>query len=266
MEKRKEINNARAIRNGIIFYSNKSDLIGSKTYFNSSGNIQNKIIFKDMEEYIEFFEKNNKVKKHHYVFFNIILIIFSTLLSILLGNFCFLSASLFFSLLASYDFLELVTTSYNMKSKHGKERSTSSFHAAEHMVANAYEALQRIPTIEEVKNFSRFSKKCGSNKAFSKLFFYCMLSIAMCFSYYNIVVYFILLLLILVYMIQAKKHGWLIFLQVFITTKPSDKELKLAIEGLKNFEIMEEEIDKKENIFTMIELPDFFYDSIDLEN
>lgn len=34
-------------------------------------------------------------------------------------------------------------------------------HGAEHQVAAAYEKLKRVPTIEEVKRFSRINRKCG---------------------------------------------------------------------------------------------------------
>ena len=43
-------------------------------------------------------------------------------------------------------------------------------------------------------------------------------------------------------MIIANYKGWLKFLQVFITTPPSDSEIELAIEGIKNFEKMEEKL------------------------
>ena len=48
-----------------------------------------------------------------------------------------------------------------------KFRSDSNYftqnHAAEHMVNQAYLSLKRLPTVEEVKHFSRFTKNCGSS-------------------------------------------------------------------------------------------------------
>ena len=45
-----------------------------------------------------------------------------------------------------------------IRTKNGKERAHARYHAAEHMVINAYYKLQRVPTIEETKESSRFSK------------------------------------------------------------------------------------------------------------
>lgn len=45
-----------------------------------------------------------------------------------------------------------------------KEESSHRFHAAEHMVVNAYKDLKRIPeSVEELSNYSRFNKNCGTS-------------------------------------------------------------------------------------------------------
>ena len=117
----------------------------------------------------------------------------------------------------------------------------AAFHSAEHMAINAYEKLQRVPTLEEIKNFSRFSRYCGSRFIFSRICSFLMLcfSIAFLSMKYNLL-YLISIGIIIVFLIASTKYGLLNFLQIFVTNKPSDKELTVAIEGLKRFEIMED--------------------------
>ena len=52
--------------------------------------------------------------------------------------------------------------------------------------------------------------------------------------------YLISIGIVIVFFIASTKHGLLNFLQIFVTNKPSVKELMVAIEGLKRFEIMED--------------------------
>lgn len=243
MKEKKFIAKAKSNENGIIFYSHIYPFIGYETFRDDSGQIQSRIISTHLEQFITHVEPMNKKEetfdKWNVVIFDIILIG----ICILLRNFWFVFAATHFSITVSFDLFEFIQISYQMKSKKGKYRSKAKFHAAEHMIANAYQKLQRVPTLDELKTFSRFYKKCGSRKVLIKISTYTLISLAIAFvANWNSLIYCLLIILIAIFMIIAERKGWLSFLQVFITNIPSDSELEVAIEGIKNFEKMEEKI------------------------
>lgn len=53
-------------------------------------------------------------------------------------------------------------------------------------------------------------------------------------------------------------HGWLRFLQVFVTAKPSDEHIELAIEGIKRYEEMEQSNNNEKPIVIEISDPEDF--------
>ena len=48
---------------------------------------------------------------------------------------------------------------------------------------------------------------------------------------------------------MAEYKGWLRFLQILITTPPTNSEIEVAVEGIKFFEKMEEKISSNEEAF-----------------
>lgn len=257
MEERKYISEARSKKNGIVFYSNICPMIGTETFRDDSGTIHSRIILANLDKFIDYLgilnEKDKSFNKRIAIVFDAILISLCLLLS---KNLCTVLAAIYFSVLASFDFFRFVEVVYQMKSKKGKERSTARFHAAEHMVINAYEKLQRVPTFDEVKKSSRFSKECGSRNIINKLCFYTLISLTIAFAAkLNSLVYCILIISIFIFTVISKYTGWLRFMQVFITTPPSDSEIELAIEGVKAFEKMEEKLNNKDEIIIVSNFP-----------
>ena len=59
------------------------------------------------------------------------------------------------------------------------------------------------------------------------------------------IVYFVIFIGTIYFSNLAKRKGWLRFLQIFITTSPSDEEIEVAVEGIKYFEKMEEQLSKE---------------------
>lgn len=249
MEERKFVGEARSKKNGIVFYSNTFPLIGSETFRDDCGTIHSRIIPVRSDEFIEYLgtldEKGNSFNKWKVIAFDIIL----ASICLLSGNLWFVIASIYFSILVSFDLFRFIRVAYQMKSKKGKESSTARFHAAEHMVINAYEKLQRVPTFDEVKKSSRFLKECGSSKILYKISSYTLMSLIIAFvAEWNIYIYFLLVIIIPIFMAIANKKRWLRFLQVFVTEIPSDSEIELAIEGIKAFERMEEKLNDEDDI------------------
>lgn len=110
------------------------------------------------------------------------------------------------------------------------DKSAFKFHGAEHMVANAYNDLERIPTRKELKKYSRFNKDCGGN--FALLLFLNCISLFLC-SYLSLEYGIIVFGLVLVLTFFGYRKGVFNFIQKFTTMPPTQKELDVALNGLK---------------------------------
>lgn len=253
---KKCIMHARSSKNGIIFYSNSFPLICSKTFRDSSGQIHSIVIPGELVDYIGTVNGEKRKLKNWHVFavlttFDILLISFC----LLIKNFFLVALSIYFSLFVSFDFFNLILSSYLMKSKNGSLVSLAKFHSAEHMAVNAYEQLQRIPTLGEIKCFSRFSSKCGFMPIVGRIVTHLSVIILLLFAIGgNMSAYYFALAIIPTFMVLAWRKGWFEFLQVLVTTPPTDSELEVAIEGLKNFEEMEKALNKKISFSQMLRL------------
>lgn len=239
---KKCIMRARSCLNGIVFYSNSFPLICSKTFRDSSGQIYSIVISEESISRLETLNGEKPRLKKWHVFAAI------SVFDIFLISFCFfiknvflVALSIYFSLFVSFDLLGLILSSYLMKSKNGSLVSLAKFHAAEHMAINAYEQLQRIPALDEIKSFSLFSKDCGFMLIMHRIVTHLSVIILLLFAIGgNMSAYYFALAIIPAFMIIAWHKGFFKFLQVFVTTPPTDNELEVAIEGLKKFEEMEE--------------------------
>lgn len=144
------------------------------------------------------------------------------------------------SLLFLFSFI--ITSSYERK----EERNAYKFHSAEHMVLNAYRKLKRVPSIEEIYQFSQFSNSCGTNTTTLLVIFFALSFICSFISNssYRLLVLILADLLVLILL----QRGFLNFLQKFTTIKPTDKELAVAIAGM-NAWLENEKKEKKETNF-----------------
>ena len=242
-----DIKIAHATSNGIIFHSNKCPQIGTLAYIDDFGELKTKRVFTkicEMEDLIRTpFKFVTLCKKDFIILFDLLLLLVCAIIGYFTLNFNFFIAALYFSLIISFDFFKLLNTILNLKFTTYNGLSPGRFHAAEHMVINAYLDSQRIPTLDEIKKYSRFSKKCGSRFIISRVSMYTTISILMSLiPYIEHTSYFILLSALTILYIIDSKYGILRFLQFFVTNKPTDKELLVAIEGLKEHEITEQKI------------------------
>lgn len=243
MKNSKYILAARSKCNGIVFYSRAFPGLGLEAFYDENNKIQTRKIFTKLDEYGEILEnlcdmENEKFSKKHILIINFIIITLGISLCILLKNFGILLASLCF-FANSKQFFDVVNFSYSRKFTKSKNYSTAKFHSAEHMVCNAYEKLKRVPTLEEIKRFSRFHKRCGSCFYLSNFFF--IISFTLCVLFlFKLPIYGIAMFSIILIFILDMKFRLLRFMQILVTNKPSEKELLLAIEGLKALEDMED--------------------------
>lgn len=252
-----EIKQAYSKRNGIVFYYNDCPGMAVEAYI-ENGEIKTQIVPKGFLNFIErfgfyydepntmHFELNPKI----IVLFDIVLVA----ISIFTMDLNLIFASLYFSLTTSFDLFIFLKIIRNLK--FGKDKSAGRYHAAEHMSINAYNTLHRIPTVEEVKKFSRFSKNCGSERNIRNIVIFSSLSILIAiniskFSFWLILLYPILFIL----MILDMKYSILRFLQILVTNKPTDLEINVAIKGIEELEKFEKDFKEK---YQSIPFPTFF--------
>lgn len=237
MLKDNSISTSQATNNGIIHASKIIPSICSKTYRDEEGKIKSVVYPQVLDSVFnsEFFEISSKLKVNMYVFmaFNTLLLFISTLFN----NTRFMFFMLYFCIFVSYKLVICIKSSFYMNvfcSSIGK------YHSAEHMVNNAYRALGRIPSMEEIKHFSRFSIYCSSMNNINYVVL--SLSASLLILFFNGLKLLIASLLLVLFSIIAVKFCLFRFLQIFYTVKPTDAELEVAIESLKNYEQMENEI------------------------
>lgn len=161
-------------------------------------------------------------------------------MSLLFKNVFLVLASIYFSIIVSYPLFKLINDVLWMRKKDSRGLCATKFHSAEHMAVNAYNDLHRVPTIEEIKRYSCFSKICGSRNILAFLFRTILVTIAIGFIFnWSPLVFSLLYIFITIFSEVGRKKGWLQSLQVFVTEKPSDLELEVAIMGLRQFEELE---------------------------
>lgn len=242
----KEITYARSKKDGIVFQSTILPMLSVESIRDNSGKIYSTIIPGMLSEFFDFVGtfQNNPNQNRNFKLFVVIADIILMIVSLLTRNIGITIAAVYFSIIISYDFFAFAKIVYHMKSKHGKERSTARYHSAEHMVLNAYRDLQRVPTLEEIKHYSRFSEHCGSREIIHKLVSYGSICVLISISnLIPILVYIALCIIVGIAISIAKSKGWLKVFQILITSKPSDEDLQVAIEGLKALQELDESLE-----------------------
>ena len=111
----------------------------------------------------------------------------------------------------------------------------SRFHSSEHMVINAYKSLGYVPSIDEIKSFSRFDKNCSVNSITFRILTNASFALATTFIENHIVMLFVFVTAPIVIFVLLKSNH-LNFLQRFTTSSPTDAELLLAIDCMRCWE------------------------------
>lgn len=240
MNERKNITHARSKKDGITIFSDKFPLIGVETFLDENENIVSQYVLLKFEDIYDTSEisKRDSAK---IIIFDILLIALSWVISIFTNHFGLFNAALIFSIIASRESFRFMRTFLKVKFK---ESSTARFHAAEHMAINAYNRLQRIPSLDEIKKSSRFAKYCSSQEYLIVQLgiFLILLSVIICYSC-NIITYLLVTFGLAIFLLIIRKFKCFHFLQIFFVSKPTDKELTLALECLKQFENLENILD-----------------------
>lgn len=220
--KKLKINSARSMNNGIIFYSKRHKGYLAIATVDEQGNITSEWMSK--KEYKNKYLENIEPKEFLGLLLSFLafMVIEIFLVEYISDNY-FIQISLI--VLASIE--AFILRCYNDK----KFRpNVHKFHSAEHMVINACQKLNKVPTIEELSNYSRFDNTCGTNIVTLLIvnnisLFFCSFISDLFYMCVAIIFSFVIIMILL-------KNGFLNFLQIFITAPPTDRELQVAIAGM----------------------------------
>lgn len=128
---------------------------------------------------------------------------------------------------------------------HERFKQMHRFHYAEHAVINAYYDLRRVPTLEEIKNYSGFSYSCGVAGKIKSV--WCFLMVGVC-RLAPDSWYFASLLVMLLLTWWWMKNG-LYWTEIISLSKPKEIDYQVAIAAMTRALEYKEEIDKmKESI------------------
>ena len=217
-----EIEEAQSMKNGIVFYSMRNEGMRIVTTIDKSNCINTKIVTqKDLKE-----EFNIK----QFMVYWLVEMIPTTIIITFLIMDKYFSAEWKTSLCILYPAIMELWEFFVWR----PEEESKRFHAAEHMVINAYADLDRIPDIVEIRQYSRFHNQCGTNITTRRVI-YILLFWIMLFTPITILGAIILFLLGRKIIKWLFSKGYLNFLQRFTTSEPTDKELMVAIEGMRAF-------------------------------
>lgn len=227
--KKLSIDEATSVNNGILFYSKRHKDYVAIAIIDEQGNITTE--WTTMKMYKKQKSKSEKITEMKENFNFVIsrlpfISVFSIFLDYAIRKDLMYGLRTFligFSLLLLGSFIVLT-------SRKQKRKNLYKFHSAEHMVLNAYRKLDRVPSLEEIYNYSRFSNSCGTNSTTQIvvsfiLMFGCTFIPNPLYMILGIISVNVIVLILL-------QCGFLNFLQKFNTITPTDKELAVAIAGL----------------------------------
>ena len=126
-----------------------------------------------------------------------------------------------------------------------RHKQIARFHYAEHAVINAYNDLRKVPTLEEIKNYSGFAYSCGIALEFMKALDFLVLGLC---RFVPGIWFLLAVFLSLPLVSWWVKKG--LYITEFISLRnPSDVEYQVAITALSKALEMKEKIDEIRNSF-----------------
>ena len=234
---------ARSNQNGIDFCSNVLEGSELKAYFN------------DNDEFVAekrlagptFFLKgipigiSSEVRKRNKkagLAIGIALLVLSTFTL----EFAIILSAFYFGFLGVKEVLNFISLVKLYRTPNEKGRTIAKFLAAKQKALNAYAKKDNsIPNTEEVKKASPFSKDCELQSTIRSVVHVVLFTGVLCLSALDTWLYLGVAIAYLILYALETKFSFLRFLQCIFMQKPTDKEIALAIEGLRELEIMESE-------------------------
>lgn len=179
----------------------------------------------------------NQDEKFNFSHYSIASLIFAFIMDMVLltysaivGNITLFVASSFFSLVISPKLSNFLFKVFLYKFGNTTWKKAARTHAAIHMVINACEKYQRIPTIEEAKNSSWYATDCKSfSKEFSLLLYSTLFLFLAIFSPSFVPAVLISMGISLILNIIKRR---LVFLERLILSKPTEDDIVFVISQL----------------------------------
>lgn len=226
-----KVDHAHSMNNGIRFYSKRHKGYVCISTVDDEGIIKTE--WTTMKKYEKEKNKHDKSADRKRIFKFILCVLpFCTIFAILLEwamiKEPMLGMRFLFLGYASMLLSTFVLTTYIERKK---PKNAFKFHSAEHMVLNAYRKLQRVPTIEEISQYSRFSNSCGTNATTQMVVTFMLMFVATFISnpLYRMLGMLFANIIVLIFL----QCGLLNFMQILSTQKPTEQELLVAIEGMR---------------------------------
>lgn len=209
--------------------------------------LEDKIFFtqyiSETDEYVEVVNVCNEDKDYNYRFSHyqssalIVAFIVDIALfaySAIVKNFNLFVAFASFALILSPKLFNFIFKVFLYKFGSEKWKKAARTHAAIHMVMNAYEEYQRVPTVEEAQSFSRYTENCKSfSKEFSLFLYSCVFVLVAIFNFNTIICVFISTAVSLIFNIMKRR---LVFLERLILSNPTESDITFVINRLKVLE------------------------------
>ena len=234
--KKIKLNSASSMDNGIIFYSNRHKGYRCVATIDEEGKITAKWVTR--KEYWKSKSKKEIINMvleflRYQLRLAPFIVLFYFVLDWSFKYRPYLMTRIKFSGYIFFTIMSLFTrTLKSLIKENNNEQTWLRFHSAEHMSINAYQKLNRPPTIDEVKSFSRYSKDCGTNVATYCLLFFlgCFLCTFIPYTHWKLIIGILIILSISLFVLI--ELNLLNFMQAFTTASPTDCELEVAVVGI----------------------------------
>ena len=239
----RKIKQARSQHNGILFYSSLFPFLGIKSIITDKNEYIAGPTITLVDDVIDFWGSKTLekyvLKRGTIYLINSILFFIAIVFYIHTRDFRVVFVTLYFIYFASKHLYQLILFSIGIKM--GEAKRLGRFHSAEHMAVDAYNSLNRVPTLTELQKFSRYSPDCGSMKLIANATIFTVISIEMFLFLGSSFGVFLICFTSFIYALNYK-FKYLRFVQVLLTNKPTEIELNVALNGLKEFEKIENAI------------------------
>lgn len=227
MRKKLKVTSACSYSDGIVFHSNRHKGYAAISQIDENGNIKakwkNLYVNEDGSEMSKTQKIYNKIQKNSWAIYWLVVMILTEIFSTFDNTLCI---SLILQVVDSVERLVIFAIGC-----YKQQKSTCRFHSAEHMILNAFRKSGRLPSLEELRGYSRFSNSCGTNITtcivVGNVLIFCGMFI--CYPLFRPMV--VPVMVMVAYMLQM--CGCLNFLQIFTTETPTDRELHVALEEMK---------------------------------
>lgn len=225
---------ARAVENGVIFYSNEKPEQGFGAFLTENGSFMTMRKSDNITE--RYYYAKERMNYYSYKTFFYTIFALSVLMWILV-MFNLSEFSIGASIFTAFVFPNIgwaVKTYSRIHKGNLEEISKAKYHGATHKVLNAYKKYGRIPTLKEIKQEAIIRKECGSYVFLGNAVMQSLLAIiAVLINYNDVFIFAIVPLLLFIYILDF--CGIISPLEKLIVLEPDDMHIECALKALDSY-------------------------------